>query len=137
MILQLFFTTQISCKTHKWRTLEKSRQQCALPSPGTTLPAAGNLASRCPDATAKMDVSVLTYGDSSANHGRYFTDHPSSSAKTQTPRCLPARYHATYVGCRLRRLIQEQTLLAQSAGRWPFSRQNQFELSVITGEVNN
>ena len=33
MILQLFFTTQISCKTHKWRTLEKSRQQCAFALP--------------------------------------------------------------------------------------------------------
>jgi len=29
MILQI--TIQISCKTHKWRTLEKSRQHCALP----------------------------------------------------------------------------------------------------------
>jgi len=47
--MKLQITMQISCKTHKWRTQEKSRQQCALPL-GTTLPTAGNfLAPRCPE----------------------------------------------------------------------------------------
>jgi len=48
---------------------------------------------------------LSSYGDSSANHGRHSTDHRSSSAKTQTPRYLPARYHMSNVDCR--RLTQE------------------------------
>jgi len=92
----------VSCKTHKWRTLKKSRQQCALPLGPLSRPLATFSHLVVPNHDQDWCTVLSSYSDSSVNHGRHSTDHPSFSAKTQTPRCLPACY-----------------ILAQPAGRWP------------------
>ena len=51
------------------------------------------LSPRCPEPRPTRTTVLSSHGDSSANHSWHSTDHPSSSAKTQTPRYLPARWH--------------------------------------------
>jgi len=63
--------------------------------------------------------SVVTAIPQRITAGMHSTDHPSSSAKTQTPLYLPARYITSNIDCRPRRLTQEWPLLAQPAGGWP------------------
>jgi len=60
---------------------------------------------------------LSSHGDSSANHGRHSTDHSFSSAKTQTPRYLAARYQTSNVDCRLRRLILTSVCLSCTYGQ--------------------
>ena len=68
----------IYCTTHSTKT----RQQCTLPpwdhSPGCWQPPRTSLSR----TTANERAVLRSPCDSSANHGRHTTDHPSSSAKT-------------------------------------------------------
>ena len=70
-------------------TRKITRQQCALPLGPLSLLLATFSHLDVPNHDQDGRTVLSSHGDSSVNHGRHSTDHPSSSAKTQTP-----RYHA-------------------------------------------
>ena len=126
MILQM--TIQTSCKTHKWGTIEKSRQQCAL-SPPPRGPLSRLLATSSHLAVPNHDqdgrTALSSHSDSSANHGRHSTDHPSSRYITSWRRLSTTTDHSRLYWLNLQGAGQTsfvpKPVWTVSQSRWKFN----------------
>jgi len=137
MILQT--TVQISCKTHKWRTLETSRQQCALPRWDHSPSCCNLLARCCPEPRpARTYCSQFSWWFLSELRPAlylppvFLSEDPNAILSLSMISHIQPRLSITTAHSRMTTTGPTCRALAKLA-----SCQNQFEPSANPGEVNN